>query len=135
MPKKVEYTFKRFVRDAKDFADYPHNGERDALAINHCALNVSAQTGALAFIVLNAIQFDKLGQQGRRLSRERIELVESDIGELLFWLARLADESGTSLEDCALDFALSNEEALRNAAIIHGDKKAQTILDRRRRRK
>lgn len=136
MPKKKnDYTFRLFNRDAKDFASYPHCGDRDALAITITALNAVSSAGFIGGIVSNAITVHKLGNQDRRLGADTRRAVEHNIGVTLSWLTRLAHECGTTIEDCAKEFTISNEERLAAAAEYNDDDSAKAVLKRRRLRK
>ena len=133
--KKNDYSFQLFARDAKDFADYPNNGERDALSLAFTALELNGAAGSVADYVGEALKKDKFGQQDRRLEPVRRTLIEASIGDLLFWAARVAHESGLTLEECASSWTSQRVLDAHNSVAFADCQASKQILERRRRRR
>lgn len=91
------FTFEDYEESVTKLARYPHAGERDALALSYCALGLAGEAGEVANDLKKAIRDEKLGYQDRRLEPSRRAAIEEELGDVLWYAARLAAEVGTSM--------------------------------------
>lgn len=124
-------TFATYEMNIADFAHYPNAGERDAMAVNYCALELNGEAGEAADVIKKAIRDDRFGFEGRCLSPERRQKAALEAGDALFALCRFIHEIGYEVEDIAkMNIAkLDHRYAVK---AVEGDEVAQKVVAKRR---
>src|SRR4028118_1642455 len=94
--------FNEYQQLTKSTAIYPESGKRTPNGINYCTLGLIGEAGELA----NAWKKTIRDPKDAAMFKEKMRY---EIGDVLWYLARLADEMGMKLEDVAV----SNLDKLR----------------------
>lgn len=95
-------------------AIYPHHGTRNPTAINYCVLGAIGEAGELANTWKKAVRDGDFAA-----ARERIRY---ELGDVLWYIARLADEVGMTLEQVAqTNLDKLNDRKARNRLGGSGD--------------
>ena len=101
--------FDEYQKAIERFAVYPR--ERQLTAIGYLTLGLNGEAGEVAEQVKKAIRNDG------RITDERRARILDEIGDVLWYLARIADEFETSLD----------KVALQNVAKLEGRKQAENL--------
>lgn len=80
----------------RETAVYPEVGEGSLIALNYVALGLAGEGGEVAGKV-KKIWRDDAGI----ITGAKAEAIEAELGDVLWYLARFADELGVSLQDIA----------------------------------
>lgn len=92
-------TFEEYEEAAVATAMYPGRGYPTGLM--YVALKMNGEAGELAEHIGKAMRDDSFGVTSLGLSEPRRELVEKEIGDVLWYLAAAAKEIGTDLSTIA----------------------------------
>lgn len=106
-------TIKEFEIEAAKTAIYPVSGTLTGLL--YTALGLAGEAGEVANKVKKALRDD-----GGELTEERKQAISEELGDCLWYLARLAAEIGTTLEDVALE-NVGKLRARQQTGTLHGD--------------
>jgi len=102
-----------FQKKAKSTAIYPKTIERYHNLV-YPALGLAGEAGEVAE------KIKKLFRKDNELTSEKKEEIAKELGDVLWYIAMLADELGYTLEDIAEKNALKLSERQKNGR-IHGD--------------
>lgn len=108
------YSFKDYQETITDFAVYPEKNTGGVAALSYCGLGLGGETGEV-LEHLKKIQRDHAGV----VSLERREALSKELGDVLWYLGRLASELGLELDTVAR----KNIEKLqdrKNRGVIQG---------------
>ncbi len=100
-------TFEKYQAAIENFAVYPR--ENELAAISYLALGLNGEAGEVAEQVKKAIRNDG------HLSSERRENIKQELGDVLWYVARIAVEFNVSLSE----IAAGNVEKLQNRKILN----------------
>jgi NTP pyrophosphatase (non-canonical NTP hydrolase) len=108
------YSFKDYQETITDFAVYPEKNTGGVAALSYCGLGLGGETGEV-LEHLKKVQRDHAGV----VSPERREALSKELGDVLWYLGRLASELGLELDTVAR----KNIEKLqdrKNRGVIQG---------------
>lgn len=108
------YSFKDYQETITDFAVYPEKNTGGVAALSYCGLGLGGETGEV-LEHLKKVQRDHAGV----VSLERREALSKELGDVLWYLGRLASELGLELDTVAR----KNIEKLqdrKNRGVIQG---------------
>jgi NTP pyrophosphatase (non-canonical NTP hydrolase) len=109
------YTFSEYQNAITDFAVYPEKNTGRPAALSYCGLGLGGETGEV-LEHLKKIQRDNAGE----VSPERREALSKEMGDVLWYLCRLASELSLDMSVVASDNVQKLQDRLdRN--VIHGD--------------
>ena len=89
-----------YQKNAKETAIYP--GQGTALGLTYCTLKVNGEAGEIAEHVGKAIRDDGYGTHTQELTLTRYDHLVKELGDVLWYIAIIADELGISLEHIAI---------------------------------
>jgi len=107
--------FDMYQKTITDFAVYPEKNTGGVAALSYCGLGLGGETGEV-LEHLKKIQRDNDGE----VSSERREALSKELGDVLWYLCRLASELGLEMNTVALE----NIEKLQSRLernVIQGD--------------
>lgn len=90
--KQKYYTFMEYQDTIAEFAVYPEKDTGDVAALSYCGLGLGGETGEV-LEHLKKIQRDNDGL----VSTERREALSKELGDVLWYLCRLASELGLDM--------------------------------------
>lgn len=105
-------TFSEYQTKTKNTAVYQDVGTGGVLAISYCALGAAGEAGEIANKVKKFLRDD-----GGILTDNRREQIRQEVGDTLWYLSRLCEEIGTTLEYAAAE-----------NLIILADRKARGVI-------
>ena len=99
-------TFNSYQKNTKLTAIYPSAGQQNLQALTYLALGLAGESGEAVEKIKKIIR----SAQPFESQKELIEGLHKELGDVLWYLTRMADELGTTLED----IAAQNLEKLKN---------------------
>lgn len=103
-----------YQRQARQFAVYPNKGNNE---ITYPALGLAGEAGEVANQVKKVLRDD-----GGYLTGKRLQAIEDELGDVLWYVANLAEEIGSSVESI-MEINISKLAERRQNDLIHGDKR------------
>ena len=88
--------FEQYQLDCAKTAIYPEVGEGTIIAVNYAAIGLSNEAGEVLGKVKKAWRDDD-----REITDERRDAILDELGDVMWYMARLADELGVSLQQVA----------------------------------
>lgn len=111
--------FRQYQNVAGETAIYPHAGEQHIDGLTYVTLGMVGEAGEIANKVKKIIR-----DAGGVVTPERLIPVAEEVGDVLWYLARLCSEMGVDLgEVAALNAAKLESRALRGVLGGDGDKR------------
>jgi NTP pyrophosphatase (non-canonical NTP hydrolase) len=88
--------FEQYQLNTAKTAIYPDAGEGTLIAVNYVTIGLANESGEVLGKVKKAWRDDD-----RKITDERREMILDEAGDVLWYLARVADELGVSLQQIA----------------------------------
>jgi NTP pyrophosphatase (non-canonical NTP hydrolase) len=88
--------FEQYQLETSKTAIYPESGEGTLIAVNYAAIGLSNEAGEVLGKIKKAWRDDDM-----KITDERREAILDEAGDVLWYLARVADELGVSLQQVA----------------------------------
>lgn len=107
-------TFKEYQEAAETTAVYPEAGEGTIGAISYVALGLVGESGEVAEQIKKAIRDDN-----GRISQERLDKVEKEIGDVLWYISRLCSELDLDMDEVAVT-NLDKLSSRKSAGLLNG---------------
>jgi NTP pyrophosphatase (non-canonical NTP hydrolase) len=92
-------TFEEYEKNALSTAIYPGQGE--PLGLAYVALKMNGEAGEFAEHLGKSMRDDGFGVDTNQFTNSRKELLQKELGDVLWYLAAGAKELGTSLSEVA----------------------------------
>lgn len=89
---KTEYSFKKYQQDSRKTAGYPAIGHK----VIYPVLGLTGESGEISEKIKKIFR-DRKGE----ITKEDVELLTLELGDVLWYLTQIASELGIKLEDVA----------------------------------